>query len=96
MDAGSSDRGYGGDSSDEEVEDDNVLLFSLPAFNKLVLALRDQGVLKFVRYMSATAQGSRWDVSAQYEVGMFEEGDSEEDDEDDDEEDQLIDDDEDQ
>jgi len=45
-----------------------------------VLALRDQGVLRFVSYMSSVAQGSRWDVSAQYEVGMFEEGDSEEED----------------
>ena len=73
------DRGYGGDSSDEEVEDDNVLLFSLPGFNKLMLALRDQGVLRYMGYLSAAAQGSRWDVSAQYEVGMFAEGDSEDD-----------------
>jgi hypothetical protein len=64
-----------------------VLFFSLPGFNKLVLALRDQGVLKFVRYMSAAAQGSRWDVNAQYEVGMFAEGDSEDD------EDQVMEDD---
>jgi len=56
-----------------------VLFFSLPGFNKLVLALRDQGVLRFVSYMSAAAQGSRWDVNAQYEVGMFTEGDSEDD-----------------
>ena len=58
-----------------------MLFFSLPGFNKLVLALRDQGVLRFVSYMSAAAQGSRWDVSAQYEVGMFAEGDSEEEEE---------------
>lgn len=54
-----------------------MLFFSLPGFNKLVLALRDQEVLRFVSYLSAAAQGSRWDVSAQYEVGMFTEGDSE-------------------
>ena len=54
-----------------------MLFFALPGFNKLVLALRDQGVLRFVSYLSAAAQGSRWDVSAQYEVGMFAEGDSE-------------------
>jgi hypothetical protein len=65
-----------------------MLFFSLPGFNKLVMALRDPGVLRYVKYMSAVAQGSRWDVSAQYEVGMFSaEGDSE------DEEDQLMDDD---
>lgn len=73
-DGRSSDRGYG----DEEDEEDTVLFFSLPGFNKLVLALRDPRVLRFVSYLSAAAQGSRWDVSAQYEVGMFEEGDSEE------------------
>ena len=72
-DAKSSDVGY----EDEEEEDDAVLFFSLPGFNKLVLALRDPDVLKFVSYLSASAQGSRWDVSAQYEVGMIEEGDSE-------------------
>lgn len=76
-DAGSSDRGYGDESSSEGSEDGTVLFFSLPGFNKLVLALRDQGVLRFVSYLSAAAQGSRWDVSAQYEVGMFAEGDSE-------------------
>lgn len=67
-----------------------MLLFSLPGFNKLMLALRDQGVLRYVGYMSATAQGSRWDVNAQYEVGMFAEGDSEDD------EDQVMEDDEEQ
>lgn len=72
---GSEDRGDG--FSEGEAEDGTVLFFSLPGFNKLVLALRDQGVLRFVSYLSAAAQGSRWDVSAQYEVGMFTEGDSE-------------------
>lgn len=61
-----------------------MLFFALPGFNKLVLALRDQGVLRFVSYLSAAAQGSRWDVSGQYEVGMFAEGDSE------DEEDEVV------
>lgn len=64
-------------SKGEEDEDDGtVLFFSLPGFNKLVLALRDPGVLRFVSYLSAAAQGSRWDVNARYEVGMFAEGDS--------------------
>ena len=77
-------RGYGDELSEEGSEDGAVLFFSLPGFNKLVLALRDQGVLRFVSYLSAAAQGSRWDVSAQYEVGMFAEGDSEDEDEEDD------------
>lgn len=37
-------------------------------------------MLRFVSYLSAAAQGSRWDVCAQYDVGMFEEGDSEDED----------------
>ncbi|KAF9645999.1 nuclear protein, partial [Thelephora ganbajun] len=77
LDAGSSDRGYGDESSEEEAEG-TLLFFSLPGFNKLVLALRDPAVLRFVSYLSAAAQGSRWDVGAQYEVGMLE-GDSEDD-----------------
>ena len=67
-----------------------MLFFSLPGFNKLVLALRDPGVLRFVSYLSAAAQGSRWDVSAQYEVGMFEEGYSEDEEEYEDDEDQVM------
>ena len=67
-----------------------MLFFSLPGFNKLVLALRDPGVLRFVSYLSAAAQGSRWDVSAQYEVGKFEEGYSEDEEEYEDDEDQVM------
>jgi hypothetical protein len=47
---------------------------------------RDEGIMRFVRYVSASAPGSRWDVSAEFEV-CCPEGDSEDDeDEDEDEE----------
>jgi hypothetical protein len=72
-----------------------VLFFSLPGFNKLVLALRDPGVLRFVSYLSAAGQGSRWDVSAQYEMGMVEEGYSDDEEEYEEDEDQVMEDEED-
>jgi Rps23 Pro-64 3,4-dihydroxylase Tpa1-like proline 4-hydroxylase len=49
-----------------DTEDDNVLFASPPAWNKLSIVLRDSGVLKFVKYLSRSAPGDRWDV-----VGMF-------------------------
>lgn len=59
-----------------DFEDDNVLFASPPAWNKLSIVLRDSGVLKFVKYVSRSAPGDRWDV-----VGVFgvEAGEDEED-----------------
>ena len=31
---------------------------------------RDEGIFRFVRYVSAAAPGSRWDVSAEFEVAL--------------------------
>jgi prolyl 3-hydroxylase /prolyl 3,4-dihydroxylase len=59
------------EDSDEE-EDDNTLLTVQPGFNHLLLVLRDEGVMRFVKYVSAAAEGSRWDVCGEYEVGMVE------------------------
>ena len=50
-----------------------------PGFNRLLLVLRDEKVLRFVKYVSAAAEGSRWDVCGEYEIGMVEEEDGEED-----------------
>ncbi|KAH7369054.1 Oxoglutarate and iron-dependent oxygenase degradation C-term-domain-containing protein [Plectosphaerella cucumerina] len=49
-------------------DDDNILFFQAPAWNKLTLVLRDSGALKFVKYVSRKAPGDRWDVSGNYEV----------------------------
>ncbi|KAF9231898.1 nuclear protein [Melanogaster broomeanus] len=62
------------DSDDE----DGTLLTVQPSFNTLLLVLRDEGVLRFVKYVSAAAPGSRWDVCGEFEVGMFEDGEDEE------------------
>jgi hypothetical protein len=58
--------------SEEGEDDDGTLLTAQPGFNRLVVALRDAGVLKFVKYVSAAAPGSRWDVFGEWEVGMLE------------------------
>jgi prolyl 3-hydroxylase /prolyl 3,4-dihydroxylase len=61
------------DSGNEEDEDDGTLLTVQPGFNKLLMVLRDEGVLKFVKYVSAAAHGSRWDICGEFEVGAVEE-----------------------
>jgi Rps23 Pro-64 3,4-dihydroxylase Tpa1-like proline 4-hydroxylase len=59
-------------------EDDNVL-FTMPAsWNKMSIVLRDSGVLKFVKYVSQSAKGDRWDLGGVFEL---KEDDDEEDDE---------------
>lgn len=62
---------------DMEVDDDedSTLLTVQPGFNCLLLVLRDERVMRFVKYVSAAAEGSRWDVCGEYEVGMMAEDD---------------------
>ena len=57
----------------EDDEDESTLLSTQPGFNKLLLVLRDERVMRFVKYVSAAAPGSRWDICGEYEVGMVEE-----------------------
>ncbi|TXT10632.1 hypothetical protein VHUM_02137 [Vanrija humicola] len=68
------------DSDEEEAGDDDEgpLLTLGTSFNKLLLVLRDPGVMRFVKYLSAGAPGSRWDVGGEWEVGVLEEEDDEE------------------
>lgn len=51
-----------------EEDDDDALLTVQPGFNKLLLVLRDEGIMRFVKYVSALANGSRWDVSGEYSL----------------------------
>ncbi|KAJ1308582.1 hypothetical protein OPQ81_004281 [Rhizoctonia solani] len=60
------------ESDDEDEDADGTLLTVYPNFNHLVIALRDAGVLKFVKYVSASAPVSRWDISGEWEVAMLE------------------------
>lgn len=48
--------------------DDSVLYTSQCKWNSLSLMLRDPSVLKFVKYVSINAKGSRWDITGQWNV----------------------------
>ena len=74
----------GGDSSDPAVyqsavdEEDDGILFSMAAgWNRLSLVLRDKGVMRFVKYVSAKAEGDRWDVVGEFGVEPEDEDDGE-------------------
>lgn len=49
-------------------EDDGVLFTNPASWNTLSLVLRDTGVMKFVKYVSESAKGDRWDVVGNYAV----------------------------
>jgi hypothetical protein len=59
-----------GTGEQEDEEDESTLLTVQPSFNRLLLVLRDEGVMRFVKYVSAAAAGSRWDLCAEFNVGM--------------------------
>ncbi|CDK26341.1 unnamed protein product [Kuraishia capsulata CBS 1993] len=48
--------------------DDSVVFTSQASWNTLNLILRDPKVLKFVKYVSNDAPGSRWDISCSWNV----------------------------
>jgi hypothetical protein len=63
----------GGENSDDESDSDaeeagGTLLSVQGRCNCLSIVLRDQGVMRFVKYVSAAAPGSRWDVAAEFQV----------------------------
>lgn len=59
-------------------DDDDNVLFTMPAsWNKMSIVLRDSGVLKFVKYVSKSAKGDRWDLTGTFGV-KFDEEDGEE------------------
>ncbi|TIA46509.1 hypothetical protein D6C79_05161 [Aureobasidium pullulans] len=61
-------------------EEDDGILFSNPAnWNTLSVVLRDRGVLRFVKYVSESAKGDRWDVIGAVEVIDDDDEDDEED-----------------
>ncbi len=45
-----------------EEEEDAILFTDPPTWNRLSIVLRDKGTLRFVKYISAAAEGDRWDV----------------------------------
>ncbi|KAI3480742.1 hypothetical protein L1887_57008 [Cichorium endivia] len=67
------------DDGEDDEDFDGVLLNLTPSFNTLSVVLRDEGVMRFVKYLAASAGGSRWDVIGEFEIGAIEEEDEEED-----------------
>jgi hypothetical protein len=65
----------GGDDMEDGDDDDEdgALLMVQPAYNRLLIVLRDEGVMRFVKYVSAAAPGSRYDVWGEFAVGAIEE-----------------------
>ena len=54
-----------------EAGDENDETVTLPAtWNCLSLVLCTESVMKFTKYVSATAPGSRWDIMNEYEVNL--------------------------
>lgn len=70
---------YRGDLEQEE----STLLSVSAGNNALSLVLRDRGIMKFVKYVSANAPGSRWDITTEYELPPDEDDSDDEDEEND-------------
>jgi len=69
--SGSSKQKSDNEGPGEGDEDDGAtLLTRLPIFNQLQIVLRDEGVLRFVKYVSAESRRSRWDIVGEYEIDM--------------------------
>ena len=54
--------------SSKDSEEDSVLYTSQCKWNTLTLMVRDASLLKFVKYVSINAKGSRWDISCQWNI----------------------------
>ncbi|RSM12960.1 hypothetical protein CDV31_006061 [Fusarium ambrosium] len=74
----------GDDDADEDAavyktgsDDDNILFFQAAAWNKMTIVLRDSGALKFIKYISKSAKGDRWDISGAFEIEEQDDSDDE-------------------
>lgn len=67
-------------------DEDGALLTLSAGSNTLSIVLRDEGVMRFIKYVSARAPGSRWDISFEYDLPEDQGEDEEEDEGDDDDE----------
>ncbi|KKY13897.1 putative 2og-fe oxygenase family protein [Phaeomoniella chlamydospora] len=55
--------------TEEEDDDDGILFTNPPSWNTLSIVLRDEGTLRFVKYVSQNAKGDRWDIKG--EIGCW-------------------------
>lgn len=69
----------GKEAEDEYDEEDDTKLLSVSASNNsLSLVYRDPGTMRFVKYLSASAPSSRFDISLEYKVENGDDDDSDE------------------
>ena len=67
------------DSTANDPNDDGGILLSVsPSFNTLSVALRDEGTMRFIKYVSKNAPSGWWDVATSFGVN-YDEGDSDDD-----------------
>ena len=65
---------------DNDDEDGGIVLSVSPTFNTLSLALRDDGTMRFIKYVSSVAPSNRYDISTSFCVD-YSDDEEEEDDE---------------
>ena len=70
--------GGGGPDDEYDEEDDTKLLSVSASNNTLSLVYRDPGTMRFVKYVSAGAPSSRWDIALEYEMNSTDDADSDE------------------
>jgi len=51
-----------------EDDDGGILFTNAPAWNTFCVVLRDEGTMRFVKYISQAAKGDRWDVKGEIEL----------------------------
>jgi prolyl 3-hydroxylase /prolyl 3,4-dihydroxylase len=56
-------------AGDGEEEEEGILFTESSKWNSFSVVLRDKGTLRFVKYVSIAAQGSRWDIKGEVELG---------------------------
>ena len=67
-----------------DVDEGEGMLFSMPAgWNKLGVVMRDAGTMRFVKYVSQSAKGDRWDLVGEFGVTAEEEEEEEKEEEED-------------
>jgi hypothetical protein len=76
------------DPATYKASDEDGALLTLPAgANELSLVLRDEKIMRFIKYVSAKASGSRWDIAFEYDLEEgFDNGDDDDEEEENEEE----------
>ena len=55
-------------TGDDGEDDDGILFTNTPNWNTFSVVLRDQGTMRFVKYVSQAAKGHRWDIKGEVEL----------------------------